>query len=66
VRRHRVQRTVLERWTETRDTALGRVTFKVARLPSGALAARPEDDEVRRLCREHGLGRADVLRRLLG
>ena len=66
VRRHRVQRTVLERWTGTRDTALGRVTFKVAKLPSGALSARPEDDEVRRLCREHALGRAEVLRRLLG
>ncbi len=66
VRRHRVQRTVLERWTETRSTAFGPVTFKVARLPSGVLSARPEDDEVRRLCRELGLGRAEVLRRLLG
>jgi hypothetical protein len=42
------------------------VLWKVARLPSGSIAARPEDDEVRRLCREHGLGRAEVLRRLLG
>jgi pyridinium-3,5-bisthiocarboxylic acid mononucleotide nickel chelatase len=65
VRRHRVQRSVLERWTETRATALGPVVFKVARLPSGALAARPEDDEVQRLCRERALGRAEVLRRLL-
>lgn len=66
VRRHRVQRAVLERWTETRSTALGAVVFKVARLPSGVLSARPEDDEVRRLCRELGLGRAEVLRRLSG
>lgn len=66
VRRHRVQRTVLERWTETRATGLGEVVFKVARLPSGAVVARPEDDELRRLCRERGLGRAEVLRRLLG
>ena len=66
VRRHRVARTVLERWQETRDTACGPVIFKVARLPSGALLARPEDDEVRRLCRERGLGRAEVLRQLLG
>jgi uncharacterized protein (TIGR00299 family) protein len=65
VRRHRVQRSVLERWVETRATSLGPVAFKVARLPSGAVNARPEDDEVRRLCREHGLGRAEVLRRLL-
>lgn len=66
VRRHRVQRTVLERWQETRDTPFGPVAFKCARLPSGAATARPEDDELRRLCREHGLGRAEVLRRLLG
>ncbi|MFY9346061.1 MAG: nickel pincer cofactor biosynthesis protein LarC [Planctomycetota bacterium] len=66
VRAHRVQRTVLERWQETRETVLGAVVFKVARLPSGALQARPEDAEVRRLCVELGLGRAEVLRRLLG
>ncbi len=66
VRRHRVQRAVLERWVETRDTAYGAVAFKCARLPSGIVAARPEDDELRRLCRAHGVGRAEVLRRLLG
>lgn len=66
VRAHRVQRSVLERWQETRETTLGPVAFKIARLPSGALCTRPEDDELRRLCRELGLGRAEVLRRLLG
>ena len=66
VRRHRVARTVLERWQETRDTACGPVVFKVARLPSGALLARPEDAEVQRLCKALGIGRAEVLRRLLG
>ncbi|MFN3240064.1 MAG: nickel pincer cofactor biosynthesis protein LarC [Planctomycetota bacterium] len=64
VRRHRVQRTVLERWQETRATPLGDVQFKVARLPSGEVVARPEDDELRRLTQAHGLGRAEVLRRL--
>ena len=64
VRRHRVARTVLERWLETRATALGDVRFKVARLPSGEVVARTEDDELRRLTAEHGLGRAEVLRRL--
>lgn len=64
VRRHRVDRAVLERWQEARATALGEVRFKVTRLPSGAIAARPEDDEVRRLCREHSLSRAEVLRRV--
>lgn len=66
VRRHRVQRTVLERWSEVRDGAFGPVRWKIARLPSGAVVARPEDDELRRLCRERSLGRAEVLRRLLG
>jgi uncharacterized protein (TIGR00299 family) protein len=66
VRRHRVQRSVLERWQETRATPFGAVAFKCARLPSGALVARPEDDELRRVCREHGIGRAEALRRLLG
>ena len=65
VRSQRVRREVLERWQETRDTEFGPVKWKCARLPSGAVSARPEDDEVRRLCSELGLGRADVLRRLL-
>lgn len=64
VRRHRVQRSVLERWQEERATPFGPVRFKVARLPSGAVVARPEDDELRRLCTAHGLGRAELLRRL--
>jgi hypothetical protein len=64
VRRHRVERAVLERWSETRATAWGEVRFKVARLPSGAVVARPEDDEVRRLCREQSLSRREVLQRL--
>ena len=64
VRQHRVARTVLERWQETRSTALGDVRYKVARLPSGEVVARPEDDELRRLAEQHGLGRAEVLRRL--
>lgn len=64
VRCHRVVRSVLERWQETRDTDLGRVVFKCARLPSGAVVARPEDDELRRLCTATGKGRAEVLRAL--
>lgn len=66
VRRQRVQRTVLERWQETRDTPLGPVVWKVARLPSGQVVARPEDEELRRLCAAEGKGRAEILRRLLG
>lgn len=61
VRRHRMERSVVERWQETRSTALGEVVFKCARLPSGALVARPEDDELRRLCQERSLLRAEVL-----
>ncbi|MEY4672486.1 MAG: hypothetical protein RL148_270 [Planctomycetota bacterium] len=64
VRTHRVRRTVLERWVETRETPLGPVRCKVARLPSGALVVRAEDDEVRRLCAERSLSRREVLARL--
>ncbi len=64
VRRHIVERAVLERWIESRSTPLGAVQFKVARLPSGQVVARPEDDEVRRLGREQSLPRSEVLRRL--
>ncbi|MBK8101441.1 MAG: nickel pincer cofactor biosynthesis protein LarC [Planctomycetes bacterium] len=66
VRSQRVQRAVLERWQETRTTVLGPVVFKVARLPSGTVVARPEDDEITRLCAAMGLGRGEVRRRLLG
>jgi uncharacterized protein (TIGR00299 family) protein len=64
VRRQDVMRAVLERWSETRETPFGPVRFKVARLPSGATVGRPEDDEVRRLCREYGLSRREVTGRL--
>lgn len=64
VRTHRVRRTVLERWVETRETPLGPVMCKVARLPSGAVVVRAEDDEVRRLCSERSLSRREVLARL--
>jgi pyridinium-3,5-bisthiocarboxylic acid mononucleotide nickel chelatase len=64
VRRHTVARQVLERWQETRETPLGPVRFKVARLPDGQVVARPEDDELRRLATELGIGRGEVVRRL--
>lgn len=58
------QRHVLERWQETRDTAFGPLQYKVARLPNGELLARPEADELARLCRTSGLTRAALLRAL--
>jgi hypothetical protein len=64
LRMHRVQREVLERWIETVRTPLGEVRMKCARLPSGQVARRPEDDEVLRLVRESGLSRHEVLRRI--
>ncbi len=64
VRRRNLERQVLERWTETRSTSFGPVQFKLARLPSGDVCCRPEDDEVRRLAAEHRLGRRVVLARL--
>lgn len=64
VRQHRVGRRVLERWQETRPTELGEVVYKCAKLPGGSVVRRPEDDELRRLAEQHGLGRAEVLRRI--
>ena len=65
LRQHRVHRRVLERWQEQRQTDFGMVLFKVARLPSGQVVARPEDDELKRLAAEHSLGRSELLRQLL-
>jgi hypothetical protein len=64
VRMHRVDRVELERWQETLATSMGPVRCKVARLPSGTLARRAEDDEVRRIARELGVPRREVLARL--
>lgn len=64
VRSHRVERAVLERWAEVCDSPLGAVRCKAARLPSGVVVRRPEDDELRRLGRELGLSRREVLQRL--
>lgn len=64
IRRTRVDRDVLERWTETIQTVFGPVQFKIARLPSGEELCRPEDDEVRRLADSQGIGRRAVLARL--
>ena len=64
VRMHRVTRRVLERWQEEHASPLGPVRFKCARLPSGAVSRRPEDDDVRRLAAEHGLSRSEALRRI--
>ena len=58
------ERRVLERWTEEIETELGPVRCKVARLPSGRIARRPEADEVERLAVAHATTHADVLSRL--
>ncbi len=65
VRWREIAREVLPRWEEWIDGPLGRVKHKCARLPSGVVVRRPEDDEIRRLCAERGLGRREVLRLLL-
>jgi uncharacterized protein (TIGR00299 family) protein len=64
VREQRVDRHVLERWQETRETPFGPLRFKVARLPGGEVLARPESDDLQRICAEFHLGRQEVLRRL--
>ena len=60
-----VQRRVLERWEEVLETELGPVRFKSARLPSGELLRRPEEDEIRRLTEERSMTRREVIARLL-
>ena len=64
VRMHTVDREVLERWQETVETDLGPVQCKVAKLPSGTVVRRPEDDDVQRLTRETGINRQQILARL--
>jgi uncharacterized protein (DUF111 family) len=64
VRMHTVDREVLERWQETVETDLGPVQCKVARLPSGRVIRRPEDDDVQRLTRETAISRPEILARL--
>ncbi len=65
VRLHRVQRQVLQRWQVTVETDLGPVLCKACRLPSGVELKRPEESEVLRLMVAQGLGRGELLRRLL-
>ena len=65
VRTHRVDRSVVKRWEDTVETEFGPVRFKAARLPSGETVRRPEEAEVLRIAHEQGLGRREVLRRLL-
>lgn len=64
VRMHTVDRDVLERWHETVETDLGPVQCKVAKLPSGRIVRRPEDDDLRRLTEETKTSRREVLARL--
>lgn len=65
IRRTTVERTVLERWVETVDGPFGPVAHKCARLPSGRVVRRPEDAELRRLVDSTGLGRRELLARLI-
>ena len=60
-----VQRRVLERWEEVLETELGPVRFKSARLPSGEILRRPEEDEIRRLTEAKSMTRREVIARLL-
>lgn len=54
LRRQRVERRTLPRRVEERDTALGRLRFKVRTLPDGTELAHPEADDVERVARETG------------
>ena len=64
IRRRRVERVALERWTEVRQTSLGAIELKVARLPDGSERATPEYRDVRRLAEEHSMPLIEVMRRI--
>jgi uncharacterized protein (TIGR00299 family) protein len=59
-----VQRAVLPRELARVETALGPVTFKLARLGERVVTATPEFEEVRRLARERGLAVREALERV--
>ena len=64
IRRTEMRRRRLARREEVRDTAFGRVRFKVRTQPDGREVAMPEYDDVHRIAIERGLPLRDVMARL--
>lgn len=64
LRVQRVAREVVERWQETLESPLGPVRCKCARLPSGLVVRRAEEEELRRLARETGRSRREIVQLL--
>jgi hypothetical protein len=64
LRIQRVERFVLPREIVTRDTSLGKVRVKRARLPDGTVALKPEHDDAARIAREKNLPLRTVLETL--
>lgn len=65
VRETLCQRYVLERESVARETALGTVRFKLARLPDGTVREKPEYDDIARIARERDMPIEAVRRAVL-
>ncbi len=61
IRRRRCERTVLQRESQTVQTAYGKVCVKIGTLDGKRLTASPEYDDCRRLAIEHGVALRTVM-----
>lgn len=59
-----MDRKILERRTEMRETSMGAVQIKICGLPSGE-RIYPEHDSIARICKETGRTWQDVYRQII-
>lgn len=64
IRIQRMERSVLPRRIETRDTSMGEVQIKICSLPTGE-RIYPEHDSIARICKESGKSWQEVYRKII-
>lgn len=64
IRIQRMERSVLPRRIETRDTSMGEVQIKICSLPTGE-RIYPEHDSIARICKESGESWQEVYRKII-
>lgn len=64
IRIQRMERSVLPRRIETRDTSMGEVQIKICSLPTGE-RIYPEHDSIARICKENGKSWQEVYRKII-
>ena len=64
IRIQRMERSVLPRRIETRDTSIGEVQIKICSLPTGE-RIYPEHDSIARICKESGKSWQEVYRKII-